>query len=77
MPANLESLCSAFCEEHLPKSGRYADCLICSLREAQAALSRIDYLLSEPNDMEVSPFDLHCSPRIVVERLEAFLRSRK
>ncbi len=58
------------CEEHQPGSGSRAECVICGLRELDRALSRIDYLLGEPNEMEVSPYDIHCDPQVVIDLVE-------
>ncbi len=63
------------CDEHQPSSGSRAECVICGLIEMSRALSRIDYLLGEPNEMEVSGYDLHCDPQLVVDRVEARTRS--
>jgi len=54
------------CAEHQPNGGARATCLVCAVQELSAAISRIDYELGEPNEMEVSGFDVHCNPEPVV-----------
>lgn len=44
--------------------------------ELNAALSRIDYVLGEPNEMECSSYDVHANPEAVVARVAA-LRAEK
>ena len=61
------------CDEHQPSGGARSSCLVCGLRQMSYAFSRIDYMLGEPNDMEVSDYDLHCDENVVVERLRALL----
>lgn len=71
MPSDLEKAVG-LCDEHQPTGGS-RNCVICGLMEMSRALSRIDYLLGDPNLMEVSDYDVHANPQVVVERLKAFL----
>ena len=40
-----------------------------AIRKLSAALSRIDYLCGEPNDQQVSGYDVHCNEDEVVKRV--------
>ncbi len=64
----------AWCEEHGKDTGGTRNCLVCGCMELHRALSRIDYLLGQPNEMEVSDYDVHCDPALVVKRVEALFR---
>lgn len=64
------------CKEHEPSGmGRRSECLICVLHEFHRFFSRIDYLVGPPNDMNVSAFDVHCDPQLVVEAVERYVRN--
>jgi hypothetical protein len=54
------------CAKHQPTGGARANCLVCAAQELSAAISRIDYELGEPNEMQVSGYDVHCNPEPVI-----------
>ena len=56
------------CEKHQPGGGTRGHCVICSGLALQGAISRIDYALSEPNEMEVSDYDVHCNEDAVIKK---------
>ena len=58
------------CDEHRPQGGVRANCLVCGLIELSHALSEIDYLCDEPNDMHVSSYDVHCDPNVVIAHVQ-------
>lgn len=61
------------CKKHRPSGGTRSMCVICSGEHLQSALSRIDYLLGEPNEYGVSDYDLHYDEEAVVKRVAALL----
>lgn len=63
------------CKTHSPSSGVRGSCLVCALIATNRALSRIDYLTGEPNDMEVSGYDVFHDEEDVVENVKK-LRER-
>ena len=64
------------CEEHRPTgAGSRGTCLICAGQAMQLALSRISYLCGEPNEYELSDFDIHYNPKLVIEQVRAKLAS--
>jgi hypothetical protein len=65
-----------WCVDH-DKSGGTTNCLVCACVELSSALSRIDYLLGEPNEMGLSDYDVHCDPDKVVERVRALTEKKK
>lgn len=69
----LETLKSAFCSAHMPRSGKFANCLYCASMEQSAAISQIDYLFGPPNDQAISEYDVHCDPEEVVRRAKKHL----
>ena len=58
------------CDKHKPSDGARSGCVVCGLIELSSALSQIDYLCGEPNEMRVSGYDVHCEPLAVVERVK-------
>jgi hypothetical protein len=79
MNAELEQLAAykksfPTCDRHAPSGGTRAGCLICALEKLSAALSRIDYACGEPNDMQVSGYDVHCNEDAVVEQVEKMVK---
>jgi len=58
------------CAKHQPTGGSRATCLVCALIENNASLSRIDYICGPPNEMEVSGYDVHCEPELVIKNVE-------
>jgi len=64
---------AGFCDEHRPSAGSgYGTCLVCAARSLSRALSQIDYTVGEPNEMEVSIYDVAPVEEDVVERVRAF-----
>jgi len=68
------------CDEHKPRGGARATCIICACEKLSGALSQISYLCGPPNELEVSEYDTHYDEQLVVEQvrkriaeLEAFL----
>lgn len=61
------------CEKHQPNGGVRAQCVICSGEALSAALSKISYLCSDPNEMEVSPYDIHFDEDAVVDQVRRAL----
>lgn len=60
---------SGFCEKHKPTAG-WCSCLKCVCIELSRAISRIDYALGPPNEMELSAYDVHCEESVVVENAQ-------
>ena len=58
-----------FCEKHQP-SGGVRNCVICGMIELTHALHEIDYALSEPNEMELTDYDLHYDEDEVVRKVK-------
>lgn len=65
------------CDEHGSGAGHKSGCPYCALVKLSHALSRIDYLCGEPNDMQCSGYDVHQSEDAVVEHVEACLSHRR
>ena len=59
------------CDAHQPKGGARGNCVICGMMALSSALSRIDYICGEPNEMAVSGYDVHCDEEAVVKNVEA------
>lgn len=62
------------CEEHKPNGGTRTECLECYIIKLTYALSKIDYLCGEPNEMQSSAYDTHCDENLVVKAVESFGR---
>jgi len=65
------------CDEHRPNGGSRSQCVICAQIKLAAALSRIDYLSGQQNEMEVSSYDLHCDEQEVVRHVEKLIEAHK
>jgi len=57
-----------WCEEHSRSSGTYG-CLRCACQELSRAISRVDYMVGEPNVMGLSAYDVAPDPEAVVLRV--------
>lgn len=65
MSEGKENPAAPLCEKH--SGGHRSKCLVCAGQELQSAISRISYIIGEPNEMEVSSYDLHYDETVVVE----------
>lgn len=61
---------SAFCEEHIPSGGGRGYCVVCAGQKLSAALSAISYACEEPNEYQVSYYDVYCDEDAVVEQVK-------
>lgn len=67
---------SGLCLNHKP-SGGTRNCLVCGCLKLIEALSLIDQLVFEPNEMGVSPYDLDYDEQMVVSRVAAYIEEIK
>lgn len=65
------------CKEHQPNGGARAGCLVCALQSLSSALSQIDYACGEPNEMNVSGYDVHCDDASVVRVVTEYVATMK
>jgi hypothetical protein len=61
---------SAFCEKHIPSGGARGYCVVCTGQKLSAALSAISYACEEPNEYQVSSYDLLYDEDAVVEQVK-------
>jgi hypothetical protein len=66
IPARLAPLC----DEHGSGEGARSGCPYCALHRLCGALSKIDYMCGEPNEMECSAFDVSYNEDAVVENVK-------
>ena len=67
---------TALCDKHQPSGGARGYCVICAGEALSAALSKISYLCSEPNEMEVGPYDVHYDENAVVAQVQTLASVR-
>lgn len=65
------------CDRHKPTGGARGNCLVCAVEEMRTALSQIDYLCGPENDMQVSGYDVHADPQLVVKHVRSILNAHK
>ena len=53
------------------------NCMMCYAIKLSHIISKIDYLMGEPNDMEVSLYDFDCDEDRVYDRVKAFVEKYK
>lgn len=73
--SQLENYKHAFptCDHHAPRGGFRSECVICSGMKLHWALSRISYVLGEPNEYEMSQYDVDYDVDKVVQQVEALV----
>lgn len=59
------------CDEHQPRGGVRAKCVVCSGIALTRVISRIDYVLGPANEMELSMYDVAPVEEDVLERVVA------
>jgi len=62
-----------FCDKHKPNGGSRGECLVCVLIEYSHCISRIDYAIGPPNEMQCSGYDVFGDPSLVVRRVESLM----
>jgi hypothetical protein len=74
--ATIDRRRAPLCEKHEAGSGSRSGCPYCGLIELHHALSRIDYLCEQPNEMECSAYDVDYDAQRVVRAVESALKRK-
>ncbi len=65
-----------FCAKHKPTGGTRS-CLVCACQKLTHILEKIDYALSEPNEMGVSDYSLHYNEDEVLRKVKELVAKTK
>lgn len=65
-----------FCKKHEPTGG-VRSCLVCACTKLTHILERIDYAMSEPNEMGVSDYALHYNEDEVLRKVKELVAKTK
>lgn len=60
---------AGFCDKHKPNGGS-RNCLVCATEKLSYTLSRISYICSQPNEMEVSDYSVNYNEDEVVKQVK-------